>query len=54
MSEFLLPYHDVRSADDPDQALLEFLQTTYDAAAHNADWDRGNLEDHPERRAAPR
>lgn len=54
ISEFVLPYEAVRTAEDPERTLLEFLQTTYDAAAHNADWDRGALEDHPARRAAPR
>jgi hypothetical protein len=52
--EFLLPYEAVRTAEDPEQALLDFLQTTYEAAADNADWDRDALEDRPERRAAPR
>lgn len=52
--EFLLPYEAVRKADDPDQTLLQFLQTTYEAAADNAGWDRQALEDHPDRHAAPR
>lgn len=52
--QYLLPYETVRTADDPDETLLEFLQTTYEAAAVNGDWDRDALEDHPERRAAPR
>jgi hypothetical protein len=42
--EFILPYEAVRTADDPDRALLEFLQATYDAAADLADWDRAALE----------
>ncbi|MBV8297075.1 MAG: hypothetical protein JO085_09580 [Acidimicrobiia bacterium] len=42
--EFLLPYAAVRTAADPDAALLEFLQTTYEAAANTADWDRAALE----------
>ncbi|GAB3458492.1 DUF5996 family protein [Streptomonospora sediminis] len=54
LGEFLLPYADVRRAPDPDAALLEFLQGGYEAAAVNGDWDRGRLEDAPERRAAPR
>lgn len=37
--EFLLPYEAVRTAPDPDQALLEFLQTTYEAAAELGRWD---------------
>lgn len=42
--EFLLPYEAVRNATDPDAALLDFLQTTYDAAADLARWDRSRLE----------
>ena len=42
--EFLLPYEAVREAEDPDAALLEFLQTTYEAAADLAGWDREALE----------
>jgi Family of unknown function (DUF5996) len=54
VGEFLLPYEAVRTADDPDQALLDFLQTTYEAAANTGRWDRQALDDRPERRAAPR
>lgn len=42
--EFVLPYAAMRQADDPDAALLEFLQSTYDAAAECATWDRSALE----------
>jgi len=42
--EFLLPYEAVRTADDPDSALLEFLQTTYEAGAETAGWNREELE----------
>ena len=42
--EFLLPYEAVRTAADPDTMLLEFLQTTYEAAANCAGWDRAALE----------
>ncbi|TCD11281.1 DUF5996 family protein [Oricola cellulosilytica] len=42
--EFLLPYDAVRRADDPDAALMAFLQSTYDAAADLADWDRAALD----------
>lgn len=42
--EFLLPYAAVRAAPDPDAALLEFLQTTYEAAAETAGWSRSDLE----------
>ena len=44
MGEFLLPYTAVREAADPDGALLAFFQTTYEAAADLADWDRAALE----------
>lgn len=54
VNEFLLPYRAVRTAQDPEATLLDFLQTTYEAAADNGDWDRERLEDDPQRRAAPR
>src|ERR1700722_11209100 len=44
LGEFILPYDAVRTAIRPDQALLEFLQSTYDAAANAAKWDRDALE----------
>jgi hypothetical protein len=44
LREFVLPYEAVRAADDPDRALLEFLQSTYDAAAELGGWPRGALE----------
>jgi hypothetical protein len=44
LGEFLLPYEAVRTAPDPDAALLAFLQTTYEAAADLAHWDRAVLE----------
>jgi Family of unknown function (DUF5996) len=44
MSEFFLMYDDVRQASSPDKALLEFLQTTYEAGATLANWDRAELE----------
>lgn len=44
LGEFLLPYRDVRLADDPDARLLEFLQSTYEAAAVLGGWDRPALE----------
>lgn len=47
--QFLLPYEDVRRADDPDALLLSFLQSTYAAAADLAGWDRQGLEDDPSR-----
>jgi hypothetical protein len=44
LGEFVLPYQVVRTAADPDATLLSFLQTTYEAAAELAGWDRGRLE----------
>jgi hypothetical protein len=44
LGEFVLPYEIVRTADDPAASLLAFAQTTYDAAATTAQWDRGALE----------
>jgi hypothetical protein len=44
LGEFILPYDAVRTAARPDQALLEFLQSTYEAAANAAKWDRQALE----------
>jgi hypothetical protein len=44
LGEFILPYDAVRTADDPDGALLDFLQSTYEAAAVAANWDRDALE----------
>jgi hypothetical protein len=47
LGEFLLPYDAVRRAPDPDAALLGFLQSTYEAAANLARWDRAALERPP-------
>ena len=44
LAEFVLPYELVRTAADPDAVLLEFLQSTYEAAATRAGWDRAALE----------
>jgi uncharacterized protein DUF5996 len=44
LREFILPYSAVRSAEDPDSLLLTFLQSTYEAAATNGNWDRSALE----------
>lgn len=44
LGEFVLPYETVRTAGDPDTALLEFLQDGYEAVADNAAWDRAALE----------
>lgn len=44
LGEFVLPYEAVRTAADPDAALLAFLESTYAAAAGLAGWDRAALE----------
>ena len=44
MKEFLLMYDDVRAASSPKDALMEFLQSTYVAAADLGKWDRKALE----------
>ncbi len=49
LGEFVLPYEAVRTADSSDDALMAFLQTTYEAAAENGDWDRAALEHHGNR-----
>ncbi|MEZ4944093.1 MAG: DUF5996 family protein [Cyclobacteriaceae bacterium] len=44
MGEFFLKYDDVRMANDPEKMLMNFLQSTYVAAAKTGKWDRKNLE----------
>jgi hypothetical protein len=44
LGEFVLPYEVVQSAADPTRILLEFLQSTYVAAADTGSWDRDRLE----------
>jgi hypothetical protein len=44
MGEFILRYEDVRNAEVPEQALMEFLQSTYEAGAILGQWDREVLE----------
>jgi hypothetical protein len=44
MREFVLPYELVRRASAPDHMLLEFFQSTYEAAAEHGHWDRAALE----------
>ena len=44
LGEFVLPYDAVRTAGEPERALMDFLQTTYDAAADLGQWDRTVLE----------
>ena len=48
MREFILPYDDVRKTDNPEAALLAFLESTYIAAADLGLWDRRALEVSPE------
>ncbi len=54
LGEFLLPYDAVRTAPDPDAALLSFLESTYEAAAVTGGWDRAALECAPGRPGVPR
>ncbi|HYI40133.1 MAG TPA: DUF5996 family protein [Allosphingosinicella sp.] len=54
LGEFVLPYEAVRSAGDPDSALLAFLEGTYAAAADLARWDRPALDCAPGRPGVPR
>lgn len=44
LGEFLLPYEDVRKAESPSKSLLQFCQSTYEAAASLGKWDRLALE----------
>jgi hypothetical protein len=44
LSEFILMYNDVRRAESPEQALDDFLESTYEAGARLAQWDRATLE----------
>ena len=54
LGEYLLPYDKVRTAANPDAALLAFLQSTYEAAAESAKWDRGTFECSRGEAAVPR
>ncbi|WP_043656056.1 DUF5996 family protein [Nocardia thailandica] len=49
LGEFVLPYEIVRTADDPDAVLLDFLNTTYAAAADLGHWNRELLDVNPHR-----
>ena len=49
LRQYLLPYEAARVADDPDRAVLDFLEVTYGAAADLMAWDRRALEDDPHR-----
>jgi hypothetical protein len=44
LGEFILKYEDARVTPSPDQAVLEFCQSAYEAGAKLAQWDRANLE----------
>jgi hypothetical protein len=44
LSEYLLLYDDMRNAAEPEKDLMEFLQSTYEAGATLANWDRASLE----------
>jgi hypothetical protein len=54
LGEFVLPYEVVRTAGDPEAVLLAFLQSTYEAAADLAKWDRAALECEEGRPGVPR
>ncbi|PYI96138.1 MAG: hypothetical protein DMF00_15290, partial [Verrucomicrobia bacterium] len=45
LREFVLPYDAVRSAENPDEVLLDFAQSTYDAASKLGKWDRDALKE---------
>ena len=45
LKEFILPYDAVREAQSPDELLLDFAQSTYDAASTLGNWDRAALEE---------
>jgi hypothetical protein len=44
LKEFLLPYEEVRKLSSPKQAVMDFLQSTYEAGANLGKWDRAALE----------
>ena len=54
LGEFLLAYDAVRTAPDPDAALHSFLESTYEAAANLAHWERAALECSPGAPGVPR
>jgi len=54
LGEFILPYDAVRTASDPEAALMAFLDSTYAAAADRGKWDRANLECAPGQIGKPR
>jgi Family of unknown function (DUF5996) len=54
LNQFILPYDAVRTAADPEQTLMDFLTSTYEAAASLGQWDRAALEGPPGVPGAPR
>jgi len=44
LGEFILKYDDARTAPSPEQAILDFCQSAYEAGAKRAQWDRASLE----------
>jgi Family of unknown function (DUF5996) len=46
LKEFVLMYDDIRRAQNPEQELLQFLESTYEAGAALAHWNRAELEMH--------
>jgi len=54
LGEFILPYEAVRTAEVPDALLLDFLMSTYEAAAESGRWERAALECPPGVPARPR
>lgn len=47
LGEFMLPYDVVQQADNPEAVLMDFLQSTYEAAADTGNWSRGELDVDP-------
>ena len=47
LADFILPYESVRSVSSPDDAVLDFCQSVYDAGADLARWDRAALDRPP-------
>ena len=48
LREFILPYDEVRQAKSPDEMLMDFFQSTYEAAANLGNWSRAGLEFAPD------
>jgi hypothetical protein len=48
LSEFVLPYEDVRQSSDPSETLYAFYTAVYEAAADRGHWDRAALEENYE------